>query len=146
MFNVYLLSQKFLIIVLFCAILVDYGIGARYKLDTIDPVKCLIAHIEGVCIMAFLNQQEREQLAAQLRNMDFNKAKNKLLRMDPKGRLAYFRNSQRPDTYHTRFELSGLGTRVTLVERRFVDEQNGKLHSRFVLEDVIVEPTPDNRL
>ncbi len=96
--------------------------------------------------MAFLNQQEREQLAAQLRNMDFNKAKNKLLRIDPKGRLAYFRNAQKPDTYHTRFDLVGLGIRVTLVERRFVDEQNGKLHSRFVLENVIVEPTPDNRL
>jgi hypothetical protein len=45
----------------------------------------------------------------------------------------------------TRFELDGLGTRVTLIERYEPTERGGKLRARFELLDVVVEPTPDNR-
>ena len=95
--------------------------------------------------MAFLNQQERDKLAKDLSGMKFNKAKHKLSRMDPKGRLAFYRNNQSTDRYFTRFNLEGLGTRVTLVERHSLLGSDSRAKAQWVLTDVIVEPTPDNR-
>jgi hypothetical protein len=97
--------------------------------------------------MAYLNKQEREALLDELANMSFNQAKGKLRRIDPKGRLAFYRNIQSPTTYHTRYELEGLGTRVTLIERE-VDQptkQAGRVAAKFELAEVIVEPLPGNR-
>jgi hypothetical protein len=97
--------------------------------------------------MAYLNKQEREALLNELVNMSFNRAKGKLRRMDPKGRLAFHRNVQSPTSYHTRFDLEGLGTRVTLIERE-VDEptkKEGRVAAKFELAEVIVEPLPGNR-
>jgi len=97
--------------------------------------------------MAFLNASEREQLREELLKLTFNQAKRKLHRIDPKGRLAYLRNSQSIGIFHTRFELTGMGTRVTLVEHFNMDEAKGKhFKSDFELFDVIVEPTADNKL
>jgi hypothetical protein len=96
--------------------------------------------------MAFLNTQERQALLDELKNMNFNQAKWKLQHLDPKGRLAFYRNAQGVNRWMTRYVLQGLGTRVTLVEANNVNEKNGKFKSDFKLVEVIVEPTPENRL
>ncbi len=95
--------------------------------------------------MAFLNAQERDALLQELKNMNFGQAKWKLIHLDPKGRLAYFRNNQAVDKWMTRYVLPGLGTRVTLVETYDTKQKGGKTKENFQLEEVVVEPTPDNR-
>ena len=98
--------------------------------------------------MAFLNQEEREKLLNELKDMSFNKAKGKVRRLDPKGRLAYYRNVQNTaNRLYTRYELPGLGTIVTLVEQESEKPlKNGeKLKAEYELAEVIVEPTADNR-
>ncbi|MDZ4766326.1 MAG: hypothetical protein SGI73_17430 [Chloroflexota bacterium] len=98
--------------------------------------------------MAFLNRQERQTLLDELVQMNFNKAKGKLRRLDPKGRLAFYRNAQMSGRFHTRYELDGLGTRVTLVEQQIETAIKASkfTKSEFELIEVIVEPTPDNRM
>lgn len=96
--------------------------------------------------MAFLNRQEREQLRDELKKLTFNQAKGRLHRIDPKGRLAYLRNMQGTNKYLTRFELIGMGTRVTLVEHlQEVQKRDGKYRAEYELVDVVVEPRPENR-
>jgi hypothetical protein len=95
--------------------------------------------------MAFLNAQEREALLQELKNMKFGAAKWKLSRLDPKGRIAYFRNNQMVGKWLTRYELTGLGTRVTLVETYDTKQKGGQTKADFQLVDVIVEPTADNK-
>lgn len=97
--------------------------------------------------MAFLDTQERAQLLDDLREMTFNKAKARLRRMDPKGRLAYYRNAQLTGELLTRYELEGLGTRVTLVEVETDTpiKDSNKLKAGYELIEVSVEPTPENR-
>ena len=53
--------------------------------------------------------QERDKLLDDLKEMKFNKAKYKLERIDPKGRLVYFRNVQSVGKWMTRFDLNSLG-------------------------------------
>ena len=98
--------------------------------------------------MAFLNQQEREKLLNDLKGMNFNKAKAKVRRLDPKGRLAYLRNVQNSASqFYTRYDLPGMGVRVTLIESEAEKplKDSDKLKAKFELVDVIVEPTPDNK-
>jgi hypothetical protein len=98
--------------------------------------------------MAFLNQQEREKLQTELKGMNFNKAKGKVRRLDPKGRLAFYRNVQNTASQlYTRYELPGMGVQVTLVEQgdQKPISESDKLKAKFELVDVIVEPTPDNK-
>jgi hypothetical protein len=96
--------------------------------------------------MAYLNRQEREALLNELKDMKFNQAKGKLRRLDPKGRLAFIRNAQASGELHTRYELEGMGTRVTLVEEGEVSGSGStNLTPKFKLVEIIVEPTPDNR-
>jgi hypothetical protein len=103
--------------------------------------------------MAFLNRAEREQLLNDLKTMKFNRAKGKLRRMDPKGHIAYFRNAQESGSLSTRFELHGLGTVVTLIERNSATLKTNdaagankvRSKSEYVLSEVVVEPTPENR-
>lgn len=96
--------------------------------------------------MAFLDKNEREQLYNELKSMSFNRARGKLRRIDPKGRLAYLRNVQNVGEWVTRYELPGLGTRVTLVESFETNEKRtGKIKSEYTLVNVIVEPTPENK-
>jgi hypothetical protein len=69
--------------------------------------------------------------------------------MDRRGRLVFYRNAQRTDQWLTRYELVGLGTRVTLVEAHYDApdrRKENRTRAEFDLVDVIVEPTPDNRL
>lgn len=95
--------------------------------------------------MAYLNEQERDKLLDELKDMKFNRAKGKLARMDPKGRLAYYRNVQMSGEWHTKYILEGLGTIVTLVEvnQGANDQAQNKQSYDFV--NIIVEPTPSNR-
>jgi hypothetical protein len=96
--------------------------------------------------MAYLNAQEREALLQELKKLNtFNRAKGRLQRIDPKGRLALFRNNQSTGKWITRFDLSGLGTRVTLVEEFKPRPKHSKQRADYELIDIIVEPLPDNR-
>jgi hypothetical protein len=95
--------------------------------------------------MAYLNEQERLALLNELKDMTFNRAKGKVRSLDPKARLAYFRNAQQVGRWMTRYDLPSLGTRVTLVESHRDVPQNTKTKSEFELIEVIIEPTPDNR-
>ena len=94
--------------------------------------------------MAYLDQASRQELLNTLTGMKFNRAKHRLLRMDPKGRLAYYRNAQKAGEWHTRFVLAGLGTVVTLVEVNHAGNDQPRNKQRFEFVNIIVEPTPDN--
>ena len=94
--------------------------------------------------MAYLNTKEREQLLDELKSLKFNRAKGRLLRMDPKGRLAYYRNVQQSGEWHTRFILEGLGAIVTLVEVNHAKNDQPRNKQRFEFVNIIVEPTPAN--
>lgn len=96
-------------------------------------------------IMAYLNEQERDKLLNELKDMKFGRAKGKLARMDPKGRLAYYRNVQMSGEWHTKFILEGLGTIVTLVEVNKAENDQIRNWQNFEFVNIIVEPTPSNR-
>lgn len=97
--------------------------------------------------MAYLNEQQRTQLRDDLKKLKFNQAKGKVRRMDPKARLVYIRNAQQVGRWLTRYDLEGLGTRVTLVEENRIVNKDAdeKLENEWQMVDVIVEPLPDNR-
>jgi hypothetical protein len=97
-----------------------------------------------------MNAQERTALLNELKHYTFRRAKNKLARLDPKGRLAYYRNAQLAGQLLTKFELNGLGVDVTLVEKLNPTPKPGWLGNRkkaqFELVEVVVEPQPQNRV
>lgn len=95
--------------------------------------------------MAYLNQQEREDLAKELSRMTFNQARGRMRALDKQCRLAYLRNVQNAGKWATRFELHGLGTRVTLIESFGMTGTAGKQKADYQLVEVIVEPAPYNR-
>jgi hypothetical protein len=98
--------------------------------------------------MAYLNRQERAELLEKLKKMKFGRAKGKLNRMDPKGRMAYYRNAQQTGELVTCFELDGMGTRVFLIERmkqKTTSSALGLMKSEFEFVEVVVEPMPENR-
>jgi hypothetical protein len=97
--------------------------------------------------MAYLNESEREALLQDLSRMNFNKARGRLRRMDPQGRLAVYRNVQNTGEWVTRYDLVGLGTRVTLIEDCQERKTDGRVVVRpeFELVRVVVEPMPGNR-
>ena len=95
--------------------------------------------------MAHLNETQRKALLDQLTGMKFNRAKGKLLRMDPDGRLAYFRNVQQSGEWHTKFILAGLGTAVTLIEVNHAANDQYRNQQKFEFTNIIVEPTLENR-
>ena len=98
--------------------------------------------------MGYLTEQQRAALARELKEMNFRQANWKVKRMDPRGRLVFYRNSQTARRWHTQYELVGMGTRVTLIEEHVTRPQlnSALMDSDFDMVDVIVEPTPDNRL
>ncbi|MBC7811865.1 MAG: hypothetical protein H7175_11995 [Burkholderiales bacterium] len=94
--------------------------------------------------MAYLNEQERDALLNELKNLSFNKARFKLSRIDSNGRLAFYRSSYRTKELWTRYELAGLGTRVTLIEEQSgTNAKSGQPEYQYA--EVIVEPIPGNR-
>ena len=103
--------------------------------------------------MAYLNRDEREKLMNELIKMKAPRARGKLRRMDPKVKLAFLRNAQEAGEYWTRYDLVGLGTIVTLVERAeeeqtFSDREGSapiRLSKEYTLSEVKVEPMPENK-
>ena len=103
--------------------------------------------------MAYLNREEREKLLNELTKMKAPRARGKLRRMDPKVKLAFLRNAQESGEYWTRYDLVGLGTVVTLVERgdeeqTFTDKEGSapvRLSKDYTLTQVMVEPMPENQ-
>lgn len=98
--------------------------------------------------MAYLTAQQRDALKAELEQLTFNQAHARLKRMDRKGRLAFYRNAQHTGKWMTRWVLAGLGTQVTLVEanRILPKDKPNRVKNAYELVEVVVEPTPDNRL
>lgn len=99
--------------------------------------------------MAYLNSEERAQLERELKDInDFIKVKRRLFLADKKGRLAFYRNAQHSGQLETRFDLEGLGTRVTLIEKhsREMDAKGKFWNSQYELVNIQVEPLPNNRL
>lgn len=94
--------------------------------------------------MAYLNEQERDKLLDDLKDMKFNRAKNKLARMDKQGRLVYYRNVQMSGEWHTKYVLEGLGTIVTLVEVNHTSNDDAKNKQNFEFVRIVVEPTAGN--
>ena len=96
--------------------------------------------------MAFLNEQERDKLLEELKKKNFNQAKGKLARMDPQGRLAYYRNVQNAGEWVTRYDLEGLGTRVTIGRSKTSTPTTPRrTKTTFKLVRITVEPLPGNR-
>lgn len=92
--------------------------------------------------MSHMDAEQRKSLAEQLVNMKYNQAKWKLLRMDPEGRMKYFRNTQRVGYLMTGFELPTYNVRVTLYEVHSskTDPRTSKISGENRLAEVIVEP------
>lgn len=95
--------------------------------------------------MAYLNEAERDQLLDELKTMNFKRATSKLRRMDPKGKLAIYRNNQQTGEWVTRYDLVGLGTRVTLIEDRVIKKGERSDQNKYELARMVVEPMPGNR-
>jgi len=94
--------------------------------------------------MAFLNKQERDELLEDINGKTFQQIRGIVNRRDPKTRLAYFRNVQQSGKWMTLYVMEGLGTKVTLVEQPEINERNNR--RKYRITEIIVEPTPDNRL
>ncbi len=98
--------------------------------------------------MAYLNTEEREALLHELSEMPFKRVMGRLHRIDPKGRMSYFRNAQRSGFLETRFILEGLGTKVVIVEKHDREPaKDGEVYnSKYEMVEIAIEPLPDNRL
>jgi hypothetical protein len=97
--------------------------------------------------MPYLDTNERKNLLEDLRKLTFNQAKGRLQRMDPKSRLVFYRNVQNVNQWVTRYALPSLGTIVTLIEEKDLkDEKDNREKVNYVLKEVVVEPTSQNRL
>lgn len=94
--------------------------------------------------MAYINKEERDKLAEELKNKTFQQIRGVVNRRDPKTRLAYYRNVQQVGKWMTRYVLEGLGTQVTLVEVPEYIERKDR--NKYVIQEIIVEPTAENRL
>ncbi|MCY3947159.1 MAG: hypothetical protein OXF44_12870 [Anaerolineaceae bacterium] len=97
--------------------------------------------------MAYLTASQRADLQRELEQLSFRRANGRLKRMDPMGRMAYYRNAQNTGEWTTKHILAGLGTQVTLVEVNLAKatDRPDRVRNEYTLADVIVEATPDNR-
>ena len=97
--------------------------------------------------MAYLNKQERDKLAEDIKNKTFQQIRGYVNRKDKKARLAYFRNVQESGKWMTRYVLESFGTQVTVYEAPDEKNADGKIIQRkFRIDQIVVEPTGDNRL
>lgn len=96
--------------------------------------------------MEHWNKEQREALAKELAGLKFGQAKWRLLKLDPKGRIKYFRNTQRLGFLATRFELPSFGATVTLYEVHAsrTDPITSKIKGVNKLAEVEVEPIGGN--
>lgn len=92
--------------------------------------------------MAYMNKQDRDALLDELRGKRFARCQRILTLKDAKVRLAYYRNVQEVDRWMTRYVLPTLGVQATLVEKLAL--QGSK--KVYTLQEIIIEPTADNRL
>lgn len=97
--------------------------------------------------MAYLTKDQRDALKAEFEDMKFNQANGKLKRT-AHSRLAFYRNAQLTGEWMTKWVLPDLGTQVTLIESNIfkVKDKPNRVKNTYQLVDVIVEPTPDNKL
>ena len=97
--------------------------------------------------MSYLNAEQREKLAQELVGKKYGAAKWKLLKMDEKGRIRYFRNTQRVGYLMTSFNLPTYGVNVTIYEKHDskTDPITSKITGENKLAEVVVEPTADNK-
>lgn len=89
----------------------------------------------------FLNKEERDALLDEIKDKKFNQIKGRLLQANG-ARLGYFRNVQQTGKWMTRIILDAHGTQVTLVETR----THEGVEMRYHLQEIVVEPTSENRL
>lgn len=94
--------------------------------------------------MAFLNKQERDELLDEIKDKRFPQIRGICYRKDPRARLAYYRNVQESGKWMTRYVLEGLGTQVTIYEKAVQNERRNR--REYHIEQIVVEPTPENRL
>lgn len=96
--------------------------------------------------MAYLNQQDRQNLAQELSQLSFARASGRMRRLDVKSSLTFLRNSQSTSQVFTRYQLPTLGVLVTLVETLNEKALDKPLRSKSVyqMDEVIVEPLPEN--
>ena len=95
--------------------------------------------------MAYLNQQERDQMAEDLKDKTRQQIRGYVNRRDPKTRLAYWRNAQESGKWMTRYVLPTLGTMVTVYES-VAEKPKGWFNKRdYTIEQIVVEPTANNR-
>jgi hypothetical protein len=88
-----------------------------------------------------MDAEQRKSLADQLVGMKYNQAKWKLLRMDPDGRIRYYRNTQRVGYLMTSFELPTYNARVTIYEvhSSSTDPLTKKISGDNKVAEVVVE-------
>lgn len=91
--------------------------------------------------MAFMNKAERDALLNELKDLKLQQIKGKMRRMAG-SRLAFYRNVQETGRWMTRYVVQEKGVQITLVETQAYVKGNAD----FTLSEIIVEPTPDNRL
>ncbi len=89
--------------------------------------------------MATFSQAQRQALLDELSGMKFGRAKGKLARMDPQGRLVYYRNVQQAGEWHTKYRLEGMGIAVTLVEVNHAGNDQARNKQNFEFVRVIIE-------
>jgi hypothetical protein len=95
--------------------------------------------------MAYLNKQERDQMAQDLKDKTRQQIRGYVNRKDKATRLAFWRNAQESGKWMTRYVLPNLGAIVTVYES--LDEKpKGWFNKRdYRIEQIEVEPTPNNR-
>jgi hypothetical protein len=95
--------------------------------------------------MAYLNQNERDQMAQDLKDKTRQQIRGYVNGKDAKARLAYWRNVQESGKWMTRYVLESLGTMVTVYEV-LEEESKGWFNKRdYKIEQIVVEPTANNR-
>lgn len=89
-----------------------------------------------------LSEAEMKELAEELVDLPYLKAKRRTRNADPDARLEYMRNGIGPEL-HTRYLLPNLGVAVTLVEKpgsEQIDKDHDKRRDTSRLVEAIVEP------
>jgi hypothetical protein len=95
--------------------------------------------------MAYLTQHERDKIAEEIKDMSPGQLRGYANRKDPKARLAYWRNAQESGKWMTRYVMDSLGTMITIYET-FDEKPKGWFSQRkYRIEQIVVEPTPNNR-
>ncbi|MDQ7028173.1 MAG: hypothetical protein Q9P01_11260 [Anaerolineae bacterium] len=95
--------------------------------------------------MAYLNKQERDQMAEEIKDKSPSQIRGYVNGKDKKARLAYWRNVQESGKWMTRYIMDSLGTMVTIYET-FDEESKGWFNQRkYRVAQIVVEPSPNNR-